>query len=294
MKKIKLQHYVPQFYLESFSNKKESKPILECLSKVNNEQLTVNIKHICCEKYFNDKEEDVAQELEKFLAILEGQSKLALIDLIKQKNPDNLNIEDRKKIALFVATQYIRTKEKREQIEDSVKQIIQRLSKYKLAPELEIQVRKVKENLPSFIKEIHLDLFRNISKIADIIFQMKWILLINKTNTPFWTSDNPIAIHNEQDHFPYGNLGLIKLGIELHFPLNPMLCLVMCDPISFQFEPSIKILRDFRYIIREQSYQVNQSTRFIFSNNPNFSFAKKMIKDNPEIADIKRKRIKVN
>ena len=96
------------------------------------------------------------------------------------------------------------------------------------------------------------------------------------------------------DYLSYGNLGLKCVGIELHIPLTPNLLLVACDPIAFCNEPNKKILRDFRYIIREQSYQVYSSTRFLFSNQPNFYFAKKVIGENPRYKDPNRKRIIVN
>jgi len=292
--KIKIQHYVPRFYLENFAKIKGKKAFLECFDKSENRAFSADIWDICCEKYFYDKSEDKNQEMEKALATLEGNSKSALIELIKIKDPEKLPIEDKIKISLFAATQYMRTKERREAIEDSLKQTIKILSKEKLAPKLEKQVMDMKSNFKKCIKDMHIDLIKEVPQIAKIIFQMKWTMIINKTKTPFWTSDNPIVIHNSIDHYPYGNLGFTKSGIELHFPLNPRTLLVMCDPITFYHEPSKKTIRDFRYVIWELHQQMNSSTRFIFSNNADFSFAKKVIKDSPEVADIKRKRIVVN
>jgi hypothetical protein len=123
---------------------------------------------------------------------------------------------------------------------------------------------------------------------------MKWILIENKSKFPFWTSDNPVTKYNSINHYPYGNLGLTKIGIEIHFPINPKLCLIICDPISFKSEPNKKMTKDYRNIIRERDLQVRDSTRFVFSNENNFNFAKMMLKEKPSLGDPNRKRVKVN
>ena len=120
---------------------------------------------------------------------------------------------------------------------------------------------------------------------------MKWILISNKLKTPFWSSDDPVSKHNSIDHFPYGNLGLTSTGIEVHFPITPNLCLIICDPILFKKEFSKKNTRDYRNIIRERDLQVRYSTRFTFSNENNFSFAQMMVRENPKIKDPNRKRV---
>ena len=52
-----------------------------------------------------------------------------------------------------------------------------------------------------------------------------WMLLESVPGIPFFTSDNPIALHNTNDYWPYGNLGLSVKGIEIYFPISSTLCL---------------------------------------------------------------------
>ena len=51
------------------------------------------------------------------------------------------------------------------------------------------------------IEEVHLSLINpeSLSDFIKIIYNKKWILLVNNTDFPFWTSDNPVARHNPLD-----------------------------------------------------------------------------------------------
>ena len=35
-----------------------------------------------------------------------------------------------------------------------------------------------------------------------------WILMQTKKSHPFWISDTPVTMHNQNDMTPYGNIGL--------------------------------------------------------------------------------------
>jgi len=105
---------------------------------------------------------------------------------------------------------------------------------------------------------------------------MKLVLLNNKSDTPFWTSDNPIVLNNEFPQPPYGNLGIISRGIELHFPLTPELGTIACDPSLYGDLPtSIDITKE--NVNYENLLQYNSGTRHIFSNNNDFDFAKQIL-----------------
>lgn len=48
----------------------------------------------------------------------------------------------------------------------------------------------------------------------------------------FYIGDNPVVLHNSEDHRPYGNLGLAVRGIEIYMPLSSDLVLcAMCPTI---------------------------------------------------------------
>ena len=186
----------------------------------------------------------------------------------------------------------LRTKEIRLTFEQSVKQFSEKFGNNlsdKLKKEVEESMKK--ENVRKSHRRIILE---SRGTFKEIIKKMKWILTLNKSKFPFWTSDNPVAKYNSIDHSPYGNAGLTSLGIEIHFPINSKLSLLICDPISFQLESDKKVTKDYRHIIRERDLQVRDSTRFVFSNENKFDFAKTMLKENPELKNPERKRVRVN
>jgi len=291
-KEIINQHYVSQFYLENFTNIQGKNRRLNFFDKTTGKEGNADVTKMASEKFFNDTEEDFDQKVEKKLSLIEGKSKTALNHLIETKDISKISTEDRDTISFFVALQYLRTKEARLMEEDAVKQLADRLSNENVAPSLAKQIEHALT--PEAVKRRHVAMYEDAETFAEIINSMKWILLVNSTKHPFWTSDNPVYVRNEIDLSPYGNLGLKCKGIELHFPLTPKLLLVACDPIEFRHEPDKKILDHEQYVIREQSYQVYSSTKFIFSNKPDFSFAKKVIEENPIHKDPDRKRVHVN
>ena len=288
---VKIQHYVPRFYLRNFSNKINEGYKIHCFDKKENKQFETNIENIACEKFFYE-DSNGSQKIEKGLAKLEGMFNETLTKLIKLEDISRLTTDDRYMLSLFIAIQFLRSKEKRKGIEDMIKQLSERLSKENLSTELEKELEELKDK--NAIRSFHTSLLIEAPKFADIIFSMKWLLLINKTKTLFWTSDSPTYLHNEIDHWPYGSLGLTKIGIEMHLPITPRIALVCCDPLSFVHEPNKKIIRDFRHLIRLLSYQVYSSTRFLFSNNDNFKFAQTVIRENPLYRDMDRKRTTVS
>ncbi len=288
-KKIKLQHYVPQFYLKNFAVKSKNNHLLFCYDKEEKRVFQTDVSNIACEKYFYDEDIDKEQKLEKDLASLEGLFSKSLQDLIECRDLTKLSVNTRFIISLFISIQLLRSKEERISIENAIQGLDQKLAGQKLGEELKRNLERAKTK--EWIKSMHIDILKSSSKeIAGIFFQMKWILTLNKCGCPFWTSDNPVALHNElQD-----NLGLTAKGTEIHFPISPFLSLTIYDPRVFSRMPDKEVTKDFRRIIRERDLQVRYSTRFVFSPKDKFDFARMMINKEPVLGNPDRKRLKVN
>lgn len=288
--KVKLQHYVPKVYLKNFSKQIKGKYYIYCFDKLNCESFLTNIKDIAFEKEFYDKVSE-EQETEKILRDIESKIDPIIQKIILNKNVDDLTENEKDILSEFIAYQMVRTKEEREGLKDTTKQIFKKWGN-EMAPNLKNQV--IDSMKKDSIRNLHKDIIKDISEYEKRIRKFKWILIVNKSIFPFWTSDNPVIKYNKIDLSPYGNLGLDCRGFEMHIPLNSKLCLIVCDPKEFYHEPSKKIIKNYQNIIHERSHQVNQSTRFIFSTEDKFDFAKMMIKENPIIKDPNRNRTKVN
>lgn len=143
------------------------------------------------------------------------------------------------------------------------------------------------------IKRLQLGMLMDLPRYIEIILTLKWIIYLNETDMPLWTSDHPVTRHNPIDLWPYGNMGLMSPGIQLHFPLTPNMAICLCDPVQYFHEPLVQTLEYEDNVIFENSLQVEWSTRHIFSRDDDFSLAEQMIEEYPELKDLERDRIRI-
>lgn len=88
-----------------------------------------------------------------------------------------------------------------------------------------------------------LDLAGHIESFYPHFLYKGWVLYETSRQYPFYISDNPVVMHNQVDHRPYGNLGLAVPGIEIYFPISSTLCLcLMCPTIATEFSKAYKSL----------------------------------------------------
>jgi len=288
--KIKLEHYVPQFYLRFFSIKNNRKTIC-CFDKRNSSKFISNIRNIACEKYFYDFPKG-NQTIEKQLAKIESIFKFAYIKLVILKDVYKLNWSERVSIANFVAIQEFRTRETREFLRDLVRQATAKLSKYPLSEEFKKQLEEI--NTAEYPKKFQIRMLKNTKEFSDIILSMKWILIENKTKMLFWTSDHPINRYNPIEvPAPLGNLGLLSRGIQIFFPLTPRLSLCLCDLVEYFTYPEKMRADNIDNIMFQNHLQMRSATRFIFSQDDDFSLAEKIMKKEPSLRNTDRKRISV-
>jgi len=287
--KIRIQHYVPRFYLRNFAVKRGGGYAIRCFDKATQRAFEVSIDKVGAEKYFYDSNEDVEQQVEKTLGMYESLFNDAYRKLLKFRNFRLLKKLERKAIVFFVASQEIRTREMREDIRDMIKQIEERLSKERMTEELRKEIQEAGRE--ESIKSLHLKILTNdVPKFADIMGRMKWILLVNRTDKPLWTSDHPVGRYNPVDHGPYGSLGLLSQGINIYFPLSTALSLCLCDPITYRSLPDKVDLTTENNVIFQNHLQVKFSTRHVFSVGDDFSLARNMVKDHPDLGNLKRQR----
>jgi hypothetical protein len=291
--KIKVQHYVPRLYLNSFVIKSKKRSIY-CYEKRKSRCFEVSTKNIASESYFYDVPNEEEQKIEKTLNSIESSFDPVYRKILENEDLESLTSDEERTVALFVMAQELRTKEQRETIADMMRQAKQRLYKETLSEEFKERYDIDKWDTEEQIKSLHLSMFRQIPLYAEITHQMKWILLVNHTPMPFWTSDHPINRFNPVNAEPYGNLGLLCRGIEIHFPLSPKLALSFCDPTAYALLPSRYQIEDIQNVEFENWLQVAHSTRYIFSKTNDFALADKILRENPSLRQIDRKRIQMN
>lgn len=105
---------------------------------------------------------------------------------------------------------------------------------------------------------------------------------------PFITSDNTIV------KFGHGGLqGFNSKGIEIFFPLNRDLILILKDPEAFWYEAEFDshfVKLDYTDVNFFNSLQVQQSYRYLFDKTGDFSLVEGMMQRNPALSNINHKR----
>jgi hypothetical protein len=280
-----LQHYVPRFYLEAFSEGPGG--VLYAYDKSSGRIFSCSPPKIAAEKSFYDLariDEEHAAALESALSSLESEvanifrcwhSQLAQNQLI-------IPLENRAIISQYISVQMLRTPEQR-----------------KILREFH---RKTTGPLPSGDEtaDLHLHLLWNsklVQKIADHLTTFVWVVTINRTDIPYWTSDHPVLVKDGESKHWLSGPRVFDLGVQVIFPVSPVHMLYCIEPEAWastkEFDGSISPVPITEYMVQhENSGQVGMSTRWVFSPDRDFSFATEFCAQNPRITDPDRERFK--
>jgi len=295
---VKMQHYVPRFYLRNFSiDPISGSPQVHCFDKTNRNQFSPGTTSIAGENYFYDLPEDEDQVFEHGLAEIEGEFSQAYDDLLDHRDLDALDENDRSAIAYSVAIQELRTRETREQHREIISRFRELLEGELLSDEMEGQMEVLRQaDSEEGAQRLQIDLIVEHGwEFAEHILSLKWLLMENETGHSFWTSDHPIVRHNSNDLGPYGNLGLRNRGIQIYFPLSPTVTLGFVDPESFKAAPRHLVLLDneqgLEHVKFQNGLQMRESTRHIISNSDDFTMAHEFPGQFPEYGELDRDRV---
>ena len=310
----KQQHYVPRFLLKNFARGEQSQVYV--YDKSNDKRFRTNIKNVAAEAGFYDLEVDAGVlTLEPALAHLEANTSTIIRKVVETKTLRILNTNDVAIVAAFLAVQFVRTKEHRLRFEHLTELVKDKLQKMGASGENIRELTTSRDDLPED-KLIGMRSIVDAKELMPHFLNKTWVLYETTPAHPFYISDNPIVLHNELDHSPYGNLGLAVRGIEIYLPFSSTLCLgLLCPSIATEFQkgyeklkamdrtaPSladslmahpevtrafceglatgspIKIVED--NVIMMNSLQVIYSSRFVYCELDAFSLVERMINDN--------------
>lgn len=286
--RIKMEHYVPRFYLRNFSINANGKA-LYCFDKNTCKKFIGNVKNVACERYFYDIPKQ-GQSVERSFAKVEPLFNAVCSKLIATNDINSLKWDERVTLASFIAIQEIRTRETREWLKELCEKVKGKLSKHNLPKYLEKQLEEITTEEGN--KELHLAMLKEVRNFVNAMFGMKWILIENKTRMLLWTSDHPINRYNPiEDRI--GNLGFLSRGIQIFFPLTPRLGICLCDLVEYFRYPERMSTTDMDNIRFQNHLQTKWATRFIFSQDDDFSLAEEILREQPSLRNIARERVSV-
>jgi Protein of unknown function (DUF4238) len=172
-----------------------------------------------------------------------------------------LSVRPRKSIFLFIASQMLRTNERRIELKMVIDQIVKKLSNNRNREYINNMFPTDTESIKQFRISFFLS---NVPEFANILSDRVWLVRQNDTDMLLWTSDHPVTLHNSEPGVPfYGNLGLVSPGLEISFPLTPRLRLYSYDPPMHRTRGNpLKIDREV--VKFYNTLQIMKSTQYLF------------------------------
>ena len=305
MTKAKKQHYVPQSYLSRFARDKR----LFAFDKNSRSSYPTNVGDIASERFFYDLPEldqlaGEAQSLEKFFHTFEQAGSEAIGRIIAAAdNHDDAPIkeEDQIDLAIYLAVQFLRTKETRtlciqtnelinkELFLRDLEETHPELAKYRDAISLET-TREGKLALHAqvlFDKDLR-------DEISEALYLRSWILLKCGEREVLYTSDHPVVAHTGPQSHTYSPRGLLSKASEVSIPLNSSYALLLVDPefcpASVAQQGTIQTMRT-ENVIYQNHLQVLYSYQRVYCEANDFSLADEMVSESPELGNPHFKRV---
>ena len=182
-----------------------------------------SLREQCYQDYFYGDDLGV----EKNLSVIEGTQAKLLGQLIQSKSISGIKIHE---IPLFLAMQYGRTLRSAEDLSDrfEAKAKLYHLSSIDEEVLRKMRIRVSNSSLVSIFSAI---------KASPLLYDLKQVLIENKTNIPFVISDHPVIVTNWfcRLRFPRSNgTGFSAAGLQIFMPISPNFSLLLLDAGTYR------------------------------------------------------------
>ncbi|GLI09664.1 hypothetical protein YDYSG_56960 [Paenibacillus tyrfis] len=219
----KNQHFVPRFYLKYFSN--------SFLGK------TLGIYNIPSDKYIDrgnlqkqaSKEYFYGEDLavEDTLAAIEAETAKLFRNICETGVLPPRFSEEHIVMLIFIMILSARTEQSADTQNETADKIFKEIFKYdsRVKDFLDQVVVGWGDNAP-------LVSIRFAVESIPVLFDLEFKLLVNRTDVPFITSDQPVVLYNQflERRKAFGGItGYAVKGLQIFFPLNPWLSFVFYD-----------------------------------------------------------------
>ena len=298
MSKVKVQHYVPQFYLEHFANTQSQ---LWTFDKSTAKSFLTHVKNVASEGYFYDFKTGDEQKLEKLFAGLEDAFApifRSFLEAIASGELTELDESYKRCISKYMTMQILRSNETREHHHQLVTGLRESILEKGWVTEEQLEANGLGATQIDR-KENHLrNVVMNIPARDDmdrVLMNHIWVVFVNHSALPFYTSDHPIARMPHARHPILSMSGYNSEGIEIAFPVSPTVLIALSERQFFKdleaVENSVLDITDEQNVIYYNAMQVSDSFRQVFSLTNEFELAKEMITTHEYLRDPSRKRI---
>ncbi|WP_077305764.1 DUF4238 domain-containing protein [Terribacillus halophilus] len=267
---VKLQHYVPRFYLEKFVDQSGQ---LHAYDKIFLSSFPLNPKAAASERYFYDllpgRVQTVETQINQFYEDEFSSFYPHFMERVEKHHFFKLSYKDKEVIANFLAYQYLRTKRFREESYRLGTGInLYEPFQIGLSPLVAHTMLIAGHPLQKFVKE-------------NLLKNFYWVVFKNTSSLPLCTSDHPFAQKQSLDQIQARFNGdkrfqnMATLSDEIHFPLSPKysLCLVQKGFATSWFKRVRNRKIDIGEIEVKQInfFQIKSCYRFIYLSEDDYS-----------------------
>lgn len=224
----KNHHYVPQSYLKNFSVRDEQKQIGLFNHQSGKFVAAASIRHQASEDYLYGKETDV----ETALGVLEGEGAKMIKRMRETFVPPSVNANAFKVFKRYMLTQLYRTKRAGREMEDSLNKAFHAMWQFEPDYQEKYAGGRFKYEYPELVMlawaQAHLPLLDHLEAK----------LLVNLSELPFITSDNPVIAYNRLMEVKGNYMGATAIavkGLQLFFPVFNRLMICLYDPQCYHY-----------------------------------------------------------
>ncbi len=303
MGEYKKQHYVPQVYLRRFTADGEKLYVFDKLhpDPARRTRLS-NVRDIAHENDFYDITPAVLEPsvrlghdpkmIEKLLGKIDAELGSEIEHFVTAAGKGPIDSAHRGTLARALGIQALRTRDIRDTIVEILQQGHEALFRElveknwpgqgDLAPKVQVK----KEYIPVYHAVFMLE--SGIDSVGSAFFGHTWILGVNKTPKPLYTSDQPVVRFAHLKDPILSNEGFALPGIEVVFPLDSDHLLIMRDKSAPGGNPSnegsVETLNE-ELVRFYNGMQLEQSRRQIYCREDAFELASEMCDADPDLTD---------
>jgi hypothetical protein len=288
----KRQHGVPQFLLRNFADEKDKFYVFD---KAKESAFESKPGAVIAESWFYDfvDGKGVPHTFEYVLS--EHESTIAALarSIIDRQSISHLTSIDRLNIAQFVAVLQYRVQAVRQRLKslhDGIQRVLEErgFDGRDVAPKLSAQD----------IQHAALAQMHGAIKNGRVLAKRWWMLQRAPDSTPFYISDNPVAMVN---YLEPRALKIDHPGVEIYLPISrqytlyivsDMVARVLLAGVAPEARDQAEAMRTGRAdqlapenVQHQNSLQVQHASRFVISSTNDFTVARDMIKGNPSLKE---------
>ena len=223
MDEKKNQHYIPQFFLKNFSQRKGI-----AMYRLSNNYFIDNtsIKKECSKDYFystNLKYENNLQDIE-------GYASKVIREIISTNKLWEQHSENKGTLLMFLMLQIYRTEKSTEELNEYVNEVGKGiLYNEKFSGNLDIGYDEI-ENFEFSYNEPGVEMIKNALKGMHHMYDMDYALLINQTDIQFIFGESPAIKYNKYfNDIDEISVGIACKGLITIMPISPYLTILFYD-----------------------------------------------------------------